>query len=45
MVIYVIARGISNHEEPCVACGVVGRPGNPNPWAYDEDESLLVLLR
>jgi hypothetical protein len=41
MFIYVIDRGVSNHKEPCVACGVVGQPGRPGSWAYDEDESLL----
>jgi hypothetical protein len=41
MVIYVIDRGASNYTEPCVACGVVGQPDNPDSWAYDEDESLL----
>lgn len=41
MVIYVIARELSGLKEPCVACGVVGQPDNPDPWAYDEDGSLL----
>ena len=41
MVIYIIDRELSGHKEPCVSCGVVGQPGTPDPWAYDEDGSLL----